>query len=86
MVEGDRLYYQRGQRPREPLIALGANRFARENNPLLQVEFPADGNRATAFTTRPIGDALAESVGALFCLIAQKKECPSTNSGQPDSG
>ena len=57
LVEGDRLYYQRGQRPREPLIALGANRFAMENNPLLQVEFAADGSRATAFTIRPIGDA-----------------------------
>lgn len=57
LVDGDRLYYQRGQRPRELLIALGANRFALENNPLLQVEFAADGSRATAFTITPIGDA-----------------------------
>lgn len=57
LVDGDRLYYQRGQRPREPLIALGANRFAMENNPLLQVEFAADAGRATAFTITPIGDA-----------------------------
>lgn len=56
VVDGDRLYYQRGQRPREPLIALGANRFAMENNPMLQVEFAADGSRATAFTIRPVGD------------------------------
>ncbi|HEY0324715.1 MAG TPA: S41 family peptidase, partial [Allosphingosinicella sp.] len=57
LVDGDRLYYQRGQRPRELLIPLGANRFALENNPLLQVDFAADGSRATAFTITPIGDA-----------------------------
>jgi hypothetical protein len=57
LMDGGQLYYQRGQRPRELLIPLGAHRFAMEGNPLFQVEFAANGASATAFTITPVGDA-----------------------------
>jgi len=48
MMEGDRLFYQRGDRPREALIALGGNRFAFESDPGLQIDFVASGAQVAA--------------------------------------
>lgn len=48
-VDGDRLYYRRGTRPRVALIALGGNVFAIDNDPALRLDFQVSGNAATAF-------------------------------------
>lgn len=55
MVEGDRLFYQRGERPRQPLIALGGHRFAMENDPETVVEFAPAGSRVAAMIVGPAG-------------------------------
>ncbi|HEY0114718.1 MAG TPA: S41 family peptidase, partial [Allosphingosinicella sp.] len=54
-VEGDRLFYQRATRPREPLIALGGNRFMFESDPTTVVEFMPSGTRVTAITVGTAG-------------------------------
>ena len=53
--ENGRLFYQRGERPRLALLPLGGNRFAVEEDPLLRVEFQADGSRALSFDLGPAG-------------------------------
>jgi hypothetical protein len=54
-VEGDRLFYQRGERPRQALIALGGHRFAMENDPETVVEFAPAGTRVAAMTVGAAG-------------------------------
>jgi hypothetical protein len=39
MLDGDKLVYQRGDRPGQPMIALGGHRFAFEQDPGTVVEF-----------------------------------------------
>ena len=48
VADEGRLYYQRGNRPRTALIALGGNRFAFDPDPAIRVEFHVTGDRATA--------------------------------------
>jgi hypothetical protein len=54
-VEGDRLFYQRGERPRQALVALGGHRFAMENDPETVVEFAPAGARVAAMTVGAAG-------------------------------
>jgi hypothetical protein len=49
VAENGRLYYQRAERPRIPLIPLGGNRFAFDTDPATQLDFAASDGRATAF-------------------------------------
>ena len=55
IAEDGRLYYQRGARPRTPLIPLGGNRFALETDPALQLDFAAAEGRVTSFEMAPAG-------------------------------
>jgi hypothetical protein len=55
IAEGGRLWYQRGERPRTALIALGGNRFAFDDDPALQVDFAAAGERVTGFELASAG-------------------------------
>lgn len=45
VVEGERLIYQRGTRPREILIPVSGNRFVPESDPNTAVEFAPSGAR-----------------------------------------
>ena len=54
-LEEGRLYYQRGNRPRTPLIALGGNRFAFDDDPALRLEFATTAGRVTALEIVPVG-------------------------------
>ena len=49
ILESGRLYHQRGERFPSPLIALGGNRFALENEPATQLIFSTSGSRAIGF-------------------------------------
>jgi hypothetical protein len=55
MLEGDRLVYQRGDRPRQPLVALGGHRFTFEQDPETVVEFAPAGTQAAALLVGDIG-------------------------------
>jgi hypothetical protein len=55
LLEEGRLYYQRGTRPRTALVPLGANRFAFENDPTVQLEFAAAGARAGSVEVLSLG-------------------------------
>ncbi|HEY0011875.1 MAG TPA: S41 family peptidase [Allosphingosinicella sp.] len=55
LLEEGRLYYQRGTRPRAALVPLGANRFAFESDPTVQLEFAAAGARAGAVEVLSLG-------------------------------
>jgi Peptidase family S41/N-terminal domain of Peptidase_S41 in eukaryotic IRBP len=48
-VDGDRLYYRRGTRPRIALIALGGNAFAFDTDPGQRLDFQVANGAATAF-------------------------------------
>jgi hypothetical protein len=54
-VEGERLVYQRGNRPREILIPVGGNRFVLESDPSTIVEFAPSGERAGALLFGLVG-------------------------------
>jgi hypothetical protein len=47
-VDGNALYYQRGARARERLIALGGNVFTFENDPMIRLDFAAANGSAAA--------------------------------------
>ena len=55
ILENGRLYHQRGERYPSPLIALGGNRFALENEPATQVLFSTSGSRVIGFDYGPAG-------------------------------
>ncbi len=55
LVEGDRLVYQRGTRPREILIPLGGNRFTLESDSSIVVEFAPSGAGVTTMLLGPVG-------------------------------
>ncbi|HYG30899.1 MAG TPA: S41 family peptidase [Allosphingosinicella sp.] len=53
--ENGRLYYRRGSRAPFALVALGGNRFAFEEDPLMRIEFSANGTAVSAFEMQPFG-------------------------------
>ncbi|HYD13340.1 MAG TPA: S41 family peptidase [Allosphingosinicella sp.] len=55
VLDGDRLYVQRGQRMRVALIPLGGNTFAFDNNPGMRAEAEIEGDRVVAFAVGPAG-------------------------------
>ena len=55
MLEGDRLVYQRGDRPRQPLVALGGHRFSFEQDPEAILEFAPGGTGVAALLVGAIG-------------------------------
>ena len=55
VVEGERLIYQRGTRPREILIPVGGNRFVLESDPSTAVEFAPSGAQVTTMLLGPVG-------------------------------
>jgi hypothetical protein len=55
VAEGDRLFYQRGERPRMALVALGGHRFAMENDPETVVEFAPTGTQVAAMSVGAAG-------------------------------
>jgi hypothetical protein len=55
-ADGERLYYQRGTRPRTALIALGGHAFALDSDPGQRLQFEvAAGGGAAAFAMGPAG-------------------------------
>ena len=54
-VEGDRLVYQRGERPTVRLVGLGGHRFAFDEDPLTQLTFQTSGDQVTALEIQPAG-------------------------------
>jgi hypothetical protein len=52
-VDGNRLYFQRGNRAPTALIALGGNRFAFDNDPGFRIEFQAADGRVSSFEQGP---------------------------------
>lgn len=54
-LDGGKLYYQRGARPRTALIPLGGHRFAFETDPAQQLEFATSGNSVPAFSLATAG-------------------------------
>jgi hypothetical protein len=55
MLDGDKLVYQRGDRPAQPMIALGGHRFAFEQDPETVVEFAPAGARVAAMAVGTVG-------------------------------
>jgi hypothetical protein len=54
-VEGDRLLYQRGERPPLRLVGLGGNRFAFDEDPITRLTFQTSGTQVTAIEIQPAG-------------------------------
>jgi hypothetical protein len=61
-AEGEALFYQRGDSPRQRLVPLGGHRFAFEGDPAVQIGFVAEGGRVSAFETLLPGGPPAQRV------------------------
>lgn len=55
-LQQGKLYYQRGSGDRIPLVPLGGNRFAFDNDPTLRLAFVQVGNRVNAITIERAGE------------------------------
>lgn len=56
-LEGGKLYYQFGERPRRLLIPLGGHLFTLENDHMLRIQFVVSRNSATALEVTSVGAA-----------------------------